>query len=576
MRKNITILCILCIIFHSGCLPKPPDYPYKNLAEVNTNIDKISSNLELYIKNWFSGKVSADIPAELLPMGYDPKYWKNFKLVKFDNIDPKKEWAIRESHTINFPALKHGYPDPHCTYLVMPAIFLPFGSKIIIEGEFPYSRFFNIQVTAPFDANEYRYDKVIGKGEVAIVDVDIKPEPNSVNPFLDGTNRLAKNRKYKVEFEMKKGNPTVLNPAHKPPFYRGEGNKRYGSALQFQGPWGENKNDGHGRGLYDIGDIWIRYYAIDKNKDVLGGVPLPKVYYELPTGEKFYIECDFSNWIKPVNSTVPIRNIGNNTQPQVYQNETVGWSKQYGIFLNSISGLSSVLGKETPKDKEYIRKLDLGVTGRGENQPPPACYEPHATGCNYINYLTRTLSLDEGKVAVITGKLPTFPDTRNGSPSMAKAECRYWSITSYDTQFPFAKQVGITLTSVMDDEIIINKDRFYVLVYSRDKDKPSNATAQNGITWLNWGSVGTHAWTVRWLTVGPEWHFAKSPTEDKLPWAKTMWSGSQYDPKILATNNENGFLGEYQPIVHYLKKKEFEALGNNINPKAIPIWTTAK
>jgi hypothetical protein len=573
MKKTVIITTVLLL---TGCLPKAPNYPYKNLSKVDKDIDSISSKLESHIKNWFGGKASAEIPTNLLPVGYEPKYWKDFKLIKYENIDPKRQWAIREAHTINFQKLKHGYPDPHCTYLVVPAILVPFGSKIIVEGEYPYSRFFNIQVTAPFDANEYRYDKVIGKGEVAIVDVDIKPEPGSINPFLVGSDRLAKNRKYKVVYEMAKGNPTALNPGHKPPYYRGEGNKRYGSALQFQGPWGENKKDGHGRGLYDIGDIWIRYYGIDHNKGVLGGVLLPKVYYELPSGEKFYIECNFEDWITPVNSTIPIRNIGNDAKPQTYQNGTIGWSKQYGIFLNTISGLASVLGKESPEDKAYIRKLDLGVTGRGENQPPPANYEPHATGCNYINYLTRTLSLDDGKVAIITGKLPTFPDTRSGSKAMGKADCRYWSITSYDTQFPFAKQVGIALTSVMDDEITIDKDRYYILVYSREKDKPKNATTQNGVTWLNWGSVGTHAWTIRWMTVGPEWSFAKSPTEDKLPWAKTMWSGSQYDPTILATNNQKGFLGEYQPIVHYLTKAEFEALGNSLNPNTIPIWTKAK
>jgi hypothetical protein len=53
-------------------------------------------------------------------------------------------------------------------------------------------------------------------------------------------------------------------------------------------------------------------------------------------------------------------------------------------------------------------------------------------------------------------------------------------------------------------------------------------------------------------------------------------TGTQYDARILATNNQKGFLGEYQPIVHYLTKAEFEALGNNLNPKNIPIWTSKK
>ncbi|MFW5761587.1 MAG: hypothetical protein ACOCXH_11460 [Cyclobacteriaceae bacterium] len=45
----------------------------------------------------------------------------------------------------------------------------------------------------------------------------------------------------------------------------------------------------------------------------------------------------------------------------------------------------------------YIRDLHLGVTGRGENQPPPASYEPHATGCVFIHYLLRGMAIKKGQ-----------------------------------------------------------------------------------------------------------------------------------------------------------------------------------
>ncbi len=48
-----------------------------------------------------------------------------------------------------------GVPDPHVTYLLLGASYVPFGSKLIIEGEFPYCRFFSVQVSPPFNGKEY-------------------------------------------------------------------------------------------------------------------------------------------------------------------------------------------------------------------------------------------------------------------------------------------------------------------------------------------------------------------------------------------------------------------------------------
>jgi hypothetical protein len=78
-------------------------------------------------------------------------------------------------------------------------------------------------------------------------------------------------------------------------------------------------------------------------------------------------------------------------------------------------------------------------------------------------------------------------------------------------------------------------------------------------------------WTLRWLSVGPEWSFEKSPHELNLTWA-AGWASRSYNQNLVGRNNQAGFLGEFQPIIHYMTKSEFEALGDNIRPGDVPTW----
>ncbi|TAF64676.1 MAG: hypothetical protein EAZ55_10570 [Cytophagales bacterium] len=566
-KTNLLIVCFG--IFWVGCLPIPPKYPYFDENKVDQEASQLSERLEKYIKLWYEGKVPALLPDSVLPKGYDNARYKNIRLIKIEEITPEQQWVFRPAHKINFEALYGSFPDPNCSYLLAPIMYAPFGTKLYIEGEYPYCRFFSVQVTASFDTKEYRYDKWSGRGEVGWVDTDIPPMEGSNNPFLPNAHRYTKERKYRLEAEMAMGNPSVLNPSHRFP-YRSKNEKMYISGIQFQGAWGVDKKSGHGRGYLDFGDIWVRYYAIDHQKDTLGGVKMPFCYYELPTGEKFWITADFEGLKKASETTMPNRNKGDR-DPSKYHTNNIGWDKQFGIFLQIASGGSIALYRESAKDKQYIRDLDLGVNGRGENQQPPASYEPHATGSNYTNYLTTGISIKKGKIFVLTGKLPTFPDTRNGNTTLTPAQCRYWSITSYDAEFPFSEVKGLENTCIMDDEIVLNEKREYIIVYSRKEDRPKNATAENGVTWVEWGNTCTQSFTLRWISVSPEWAFEYTPHELNLPWAYTTWSGSKYDKTIIGSN-EAGFLKDYHPIKHYMTKETFEQLGNVLDKNKIPLW----
>lgn len=556
----------------SNLAPVPPAYPaFKDRNTVIRDAQQISDRLEAYVKAWLEGKVPAQLPPELIPKGVETQFMKNFRLVKPENISPDQQWGIRAAEEINLKATRGYFPDPHATYIVLPTLFAPFGSQVIVEGEFPHARFFDLQITPSFHPEAYRY-RAFGVAEVPIVDADIDPLPGNVNPFRVGADRTATNRRYRVTFDLAIGNPVQLNPAFRPPHYRAPGNQRVGGAILYQGPWGDPKSKpwGQGLGVWDIGQIWIRYYAPDRAKGALGGVPLPKVYYQLPDGRKYYIQADFREWAERANRRIAARW----TFPQDPTGPLgaeLGWFKNLGILRSILTGVALEL-PWLNLDQQYVRDLDRGVTGRGEEMPPPGNFAISATECDYINYLVRGMSLGWGKIAVLTGKLPTTPRTRQGEPVMDRAEARYWSLTATDPDLPKPDGfVGAVLHSVMDDEVVTDAQRRYVIVLSRPDDRPANATAQNGVTWVNWGPTAKVTWTLRWMSVHPEWNAGMSPNAQKLGWAAD-WASTQYNPSLIGRNSHQGILGDYLPRIHYISKAAFERLGASPRPDQIPLW----
>ncbi|MEM9450774.1 MAG: hypothetical protein AAFY17_06200 [Cyanobacteria bacterium J06642_11] len=559
--------------------PVPPPYPY--FSDRSTQISeaqRISDRLEDYIRDWMDGEASAEIPNDLIPAGRAGV--SNYYLQRPEEVRPSEQWGIREAEDIDFSALHGASPDPHATYMVLGTFLAPFGNKVIMEGEFPHSRFFDVQLSPPFDPNLYIYEGAFGAPEVPIVDVDMDPLPGHINPFRVGADRNATNRRYRLTWTLAIGNGPEMEPAYRPPHYRAPGNHRFASALVYQGPWGDPqwKSDpvqyGHGLGVWQPGYFWVRYYAPDREVGPLGGVPLPKVLYELPDGRQYYINADYAEMIDRVNATIPAGRTWPEEPNEVFFGPNVGWDKMWGIFLGATEGLiQAVYGNDANAQKPYLRQLNLGVTGRGENQPPPGNYASSASSCPYIHYMTRGMSLGWGKIVVLTGRMPQTPRTRNGEPIMEGGQARYFSITSYDVRVDAAVPTA-ALTSVMDDEIVTDENGWYMIVYSRITDRPANATPANNATWVDWGPTAVQSWNLRWMTVHPEWNDTSIPVPDEanMSWATSTWSGSRYNPELIGRNNHDGFLREYLPRVHYMTKSEFEALGSNVRPETLPIW----
>ncbi|MEM6265497.1 MAG: hypothetical protein AAGI38_23545, partial [Bacteroidota bacterium] len=553
-------LILGCWILQS-CIPDPPSYPYKPAAQIRQEASTLSANLESYIKGWLDGVNPPQIPDSLIPDGVT--YARSFMLTHPDSITSNDTWAYRFAKPINTDSIYNSLPDPHVTYLLMGPSLAPFGSKLHVEGEFPHCRFFSLQITPPLSGEEYTYDRAFGSAEVSIADVDIDPFPGHTNPFRIGADRNATDRSYHVTFNLEIGDPVALSGGKYAPPFRYPGNERNGGLLMPQGPWGISGGFNGitpGNGEWSMGALWVRMYAPD-GPDPMAGVAAPKVYYELPDGRKYAITADFEAFRQRTEKTVPAQEsftrANNNISPDL------GWQKSYGILMNILVGVSQVNGWLQPDSQAKIRAVDLGVTGRSQSAPAPRNYEAHATINNYTSYVGKYVRLDTGMVAVLTGKMPTFPDTRNGLTTMTDAQCRYWSITGYDSD-PFFAAPGSAVNSILDDQVKLDDDRNFVLVYSRQQDKPQNALLTNGATWINWGPTMDLGVVIRMVTLGNEWNFPNSPTAPSLPWKTGNLASPDYDSTLINQNWHKGYMGCYLPRMHLMTTQEFEKLGTNL------------
>jgi hypothetical protein len=193
--------------------------------------------------------------------------------------------------------------------------------------------------------------------------------------------------------------------------------------------------------------------------------------------------------------------------------------------------------------------------------------------------LVRGMALGRDKVVVLTGKLPTFPATRGGDAVMNGGEMRYWSLTGYEvpdgwgllrTLFGSQRPIGVAAHAVMDEDIVLDRDRRYVIVLSRANERPANANVANGVTWIDWGPSSEISWTLRWLTVGPEWKGTNAPTPQKLG-TRADWASEDFDPNVVSRNRADGALGEYLPQLSYLSRAQFEALGKKPEAARMPV-----
>ena len=577
----------------------PDALPYLPAEQLRAEARAISDGLDAYVRGWLDGDNPPEIPDGLLPSGAastNGGAFRDWRLVRYEDIVAEDQWVVREARPVNPGSIYALFPDPHATYIISWATLVPFGHKVVVEGEFPWARFFDLQTIASYWPGEYAKG-YIGAGELPWVDVDIDPVPGSVNPFRPGTDRNAPNRRYRAEFVAALGEPQELNgDAFRPPF-RSDEQVRYMTGIMNTGPWGDPRwitplrrlqtlgfsftewtllqGFAEGAGAWTPGEMWLRYYAPDPGKGAMGGVPLPQMHYETPQGERYFIAYDDTEVEAQANATRPLP-VYPGEEPLAGSSRE-GWTKLYGILR---SGLNVLANTPYPwlfdLSEDRAREIDLYVAGRGEDVEGAGGLETSKTLVPYTNYIVRDERVDEGDVLVLYGRMPRFPDTRSGPATMPTGQIRYWSLTTYNTGDLYG--AGEATASVMDDELVYDAECRYVLVLSRPQDRPANATAANGVTWMPWRDVTQQSLFMRYLSVedpqnpSQDWAFEYTPDERFLPPAETGTLGADYDENLIGLNSHEGAMGEYVPKLSYLSRADFEALGGAVSFSTIPEW----
>lgn len=340
------------------------------------------------------------------------------------DIEVMKEQA-RQNEVCAWPAkaavdaLNVAYPEGNAAYFLMPYMLSP-GQSLILDGAYPFARFSSLTT-------------YYGLGQVNLGiqtldwlrDNEIAPDTGSVNPAIDAS---APNDPAQRQWTVRLTGTAPID----------------GSTPAATPAGGENVIAAHPEGATDqLGLLAMRVYVPDDPNDDTGGVGLPQITFEDANGDSHVLgQCtaeDQQAW------TEVIRQL---------------------VLVNVAAAERLPLPPSADALPEWVHARVPGLAPNPDNR-----------------YLMAPVAWEPGRIVVIRGQAPTFPDTGAGDPQTAPADLRYWSFCTGSNTIgpPLAYP---TMDCVGDFEIPLDADGFYTIVVSQAEDQPANATAENGVAWL--------------------------------------------------------------------------------------------
>lgn len=190
----------------------------------------------------------------------------------------------------------------------------------------------------------------------------------------------------------------------------------------------------------------------------------------------------------------------------------------------------------------YRRLYDMGP-----GLPPPANALVLSEHCDHNSYLTSKATLEPGTLLVIRGTLPAIPRTLcGGAAAAAREDLRYWGLI-------LATNV-VAVVSVVDEELVLDRDGGYTLVIGSAADRPPNADAAHGITWREWPRGDALTLTFRMTSADP-------PAWPHSPHL-IGWDEADYCDAHLPQNRQivGTRMGRYAPVARHLTRQQVEAL----------------
>ncbi|MFF1625398.1 hypothetical protein [Streptomyces sp. NPDC058272] len=255
------------------------------------------------------------------------------------------------------------------------------------------------------------------------------------------------------------------------------------------------------------GFIALRIYVPDQPSDPTGGVPLPTLSIQHQGGSTSNI------------ATCPAA--GSSQGPA---GPLADFLRQL-VKSNAPPGGFEGCGKSTPSAPGFAVPNKVGGLF-----PNP-----------YNKYLCTPIEYKSGRIAVIRGKAPTFPNTSLDQSVLTKTQLRYWSLCQNQWQLPYPS------SSCAADFQTALKDGKYTYVVSTPQDRPAQATTSHQITWISWGPTNVNGiLLLRNMLPAGDFHNA----------VQNIQKGQ--DPATV--------MGPYYPTITYCTKAAFDKGGPDACP----------
>ena len=409
------------------------------------------------------------------------------------------------------------WPDSQSTYF-LGQLAMPAGSSLTLHYTYPHARYFQFAL--------YMWDGTtfVSKGE-AMAGKDIEPDPGSTNPYRVGANRLAEKRDFTLRI-LAEDVPADPKQRVRNSLYGGD----KGKVLQFVNRiyLPDQGRDGTGWGMASSPSAetgFPTYEGMLANGTKLSQAEVVQRFVRPMAATKQ--PATVEQWVKLVNAKTNDPKLDPATAPA---RKDPRWEK-YWNFKYSIVG--SFMTQE-----ERAKIPSAGAIDGG--------------GDPTTQYFFLHLSRKFGPVYVMSGKMPTFPDTYVGAGGkglevMPEAQTQYWSLVSCE-----AAPSGQIVDGLTDMQIPLDGHGNYTIVYSRREDRPKNATVENGVAWIEWSPRGEGL-------AGP-----KNRTDFGMLMLRIMATNPDWKERpdnVTEPGMEEAVMGPYYPRGDYTTKSQFEAKG---------------
>ena len=390
------------------------------------------------------------------------------------------------------------YPDSGATYWISQ-FALPAGSSLAFSAEFAHARHMSFNV---YDPHGQPIDR--------LNDAMIEPQNGFSNPFRAGARRDGSQRHFAFQLaqaDLHAGTPMSEQDRQRP------GNTLF-----------------RPKGTQPV-QLWLRIYVPDHGFDAKGGVPLPSPTLKLADGSSLsgaalcrqivVKKGEILTAVVPKGATETLLHLASSTSPYHPAQPEPRWFAFYNppyalapyVFGTHFEGLMSALG--TQRKGGAFSTLDSA-------------------------YMLSLIDHRFGEVLVITGKAPKTPRTMAGAALMEAGDLRYWSLCQYHSINDPSLE-----SCVFDEQVHQNSSGTYTIAISTAQKRPTNATPECGVTWMNWGTAGDGIGNpaggmLIYRHMLPDANFKHSLFETHIP------------------GDEAQVLGAYYPQAHYMSKAEFE------------------